>query len=151
MSYTLFLGRKTPLEKTFYTAQEIYAELRYPDSLYATEGIFFGEPNLFEKNFLEGALPGVHWYEIQGMVLPFCCKSKVKDVLPDFYEASLQLNRWFLTFLKLQLADEDIWLLRLWMGAKRTIRRGRLDLAELTAEDAELPVNTAVQLFQSKT
>ncbi len=147
MSKAIFLGVKTPLQQSFFPAQEIYSDLRYPDSLYATEGVFFGEPSAIAKRRVE-AVPHLTWYEVMGMVGPFACKSGVREVLPDFYEAALQVSEWFIRFLKDRAAEGEVCLLQLRLGdpADKKIRTDRLPLSKLKPVDFELPFDAALWL-----
>ncbi len=153
MSAILFLGAKNPLHKTEFRPEEVFSDIKYKDSFFFHRGIEFAA-DMFEGNrqHLGKASSKCHWYEVKCNVMLFEFESKNKDILPDLYEASLQMSEWLLGFLSAQTKKgNELYLLQRWLGdpPDREISNKTWNIGSLKPIDQPIPCDTLIQLTLS--
>ena len=150
MSAILFLGTKKPLSKTEFGRNDVFSDVKYPDSIFFRDGIAFDD-DIFEANrrHIGHYDSECKWYEVKTVAMLFCFESKNKDAVPDLYEASLQLGEWFINFLSEQVeSGNELYLLQRWLGDSpdRKINRRNLKISGLKPTDYKLPFDTLLKL-----
>ena len=73
---------------------------------------------------------------------------KTAEDFPDLYEASLQMSKWFIKFIKNIVKENEVLLINLWIGSKpsRKIEVKTLDLNEIDIKDYHLPLDVLFKL-----
>ncbi len=150
MSAILFLGVKNALYRSEYGANEVYSDIKYPNSLFFRDGISFDD-DIFEPNrqHIGRYYSKYKWYEVRSNVMLFDYESKNQETCPDLYEASLQLSEWFIRFLSLQIKNgNELYLLQRWLGNSpdKKISCKTLKISNLKPIDCKLPYDTLLKL-----
>ena len=80
--------------------------------------------------------------------MPFDCNTKIKDILPDYYEASFQSGEWFINFLREKVVDRyEPCLLQRWLGDAegKEIKTNAKKISDLKAENFEIPYDVLLR------
>lgn len=84
MSAILFWGVKNALSKTEYCANEVYLDIKYPNSFFFRDGIAFDD-DIFAQNrqHIGRYDSNYKWYEVKSNVMLFEYESKNQETFPD--------------------------------------------------------------------
>ena len=149
MSRIIFLGLKKHLNKTRFTKNEIYNSLKYCDSLYTQNGILLDNHIEEPLKYHFGRYASEYiWYEVKSMAIPFDCKTKLKEVMPDLYESTYQAGDWFINFLREKIVDGyEPCLLQRWLGdsAGKAIKVKNLSISKLKPENYSIPYDVLLK------
>lgn len=149
MSAILFLGAKKALSKTEYRVKEVFSDIAYPNSLFFHDGIAFDDDILESRQHIAHYYSKYKWYEVKTNVMLFDFESKNQEVVPDLYEASLQLSEWVIRFLSSEISNgNELYLLRRWLGdpPNKKISRKTVKLNDLKPIDHKLPYDVLLKL-----
>lgn len=150
MSAILFLGAKNSFGKTEYFANEVFPEIKYPNSIFFRDGIAFDD-KIFAPNrqHIGRYVSMCKWYELKTNAMLFCFESKNKNAVPDLYEASFMLSGWFIGFLSAQInSGNELYLLQRWLGdpPDKKIYRRNLKISSLQPTDHKLPYDVLLKI-----
>ncbi len=121
MSLILYFATKTLLKNTEYSADEVFANTQYPDSLYCSDGVLL-DNNLDSDDVkrLGKLYDGYNWYIFKAIVLPFQNTQQIKDFMPDYFYCAQSITKWFISFIQKLLQDgNETCLIQLWDGDVR--------------------------------
>lgn len=148
MSAILFLGAERALSKTDFAAAEIFSDVKYPDSIFFRDGLTLD--GVSQSGEFTGRFRTLcAWYEVKSAATLLAFESKHRDAVPDLYEASVQLGRWFIGFLSAELGGGNrLYLLQRWLGdpPDKKITRGVLRVSDLTPTDCDIPYDVLLEL-----